>query len=328
VSPPSPEAPPRTDPSDTAPSSAAAFDFRHPTPLNEARLDAVVEAHQRWVETLASVWAEVLPEGTVLELHGAGRVDVESLCPAGGPPCHAVVLPTARRDAPVVVVVPVSLAHVMVDRLLGGPGELTEDSRPVTEIESRLIAEVVRAACAALAEIYGLATADSYETSGDLTTLELAASGAVALSVVVDVAIAEHKVPVTVIVTAGSEGPITDVLAEAHRTDDQPTVDPESRRRAVVRLAEVPLEVGVWFSPSTIRSSDVLTLKIGDVVPLGTPQGGTLDLVIDGLRVALVRPARNGDGLACQVVASLDVPEPVQAAPAETRSSRRRTGAS
>jgi flagellar motor switch protein FliM len=288
----------------------------------------VVAAHQGWVEALSTLWANVLPEDTSLQLSGAGRVAVESLCPPDAPPCHAVLLATGRRDAPVVVVLPVALAHVMVDRLLGGPGELTTDVRPVTEIESRLIAQTVAAACNALARIYGLAAADRYDTSADLTSLHLETTGAVALSIVVDVTIAEQAVPVTVIVPAGSEGQITDVLAEANQVDETVTKDPESRRRAVSRLTEVALDVGVWFTPSTIRSSDVLLLKVGDIVPLGTPQGGTLDLVIDGLRVAFVRPARNGEGLACQVVAALEVPEPVRSASSESRPSRRSSGAS
>jgi flagellar motor switch protein FliM len=216
----------------------------------------------------------------------------------------------------------------MVDRLLGGPGELVEDDRSVTEIESRLIAGAMAAACSSLARIYGLDAREPFESQGEIDTLELHASGAVALSIVVDVAIGEATVPVTVIVPAGSEGPITDVLAEANQTDEQKISDPESRRRAVSRLVEVPLDVGVWFAPSTIRSSEVLSLKVGDVVPLGTPQGGVLDLVIDGLRVALVRPARNGEGLACQVVTSLDAPEPVQPPAPTSRPPRRHSGAS
>jgi flagellar motor switch protein FliM len=328
VSPPQPEAPPRTEPSDAAPPGAPAFDFRQPAPLNEARLEAVIAAHQGWVEALSSLWANVLPEETSLQLSGAGRVAIESLCPPDAPPCHAVLMATGRRDAPVVVVLPVSLAHVMVDRLLGGPGELTDDVRPVTEIESRLIAQTVAMACDALAQIYGLESVQSYETSADLTALHLDTTGAVALSIVVDVTIAERAVPVTVIVPAGSEGQITDVLADANQVDDTVAKDPESRRRAVSRLTEVPLDVGVWFTPSTIRSSEVLLLKVGDIVPLGTPQGGMLDLVIDGLRVAFVRPARNGEGLACQVVAALEVPEPVHSPASETRPSRRSSGAS
>jgi flagellar motor switch protein FliM len=288
----------------------------------------VVAAHQGWVETLSSLWATVLPDDAMFELSGAGRVAVDVLCPPEAPPCHALLIPTGRRDAPVVVVVPATLAHVMVDRLLGGPGELVADARPVTEIESRLIAEALGGACDALARIYGLEANAPYDTSGDLTTLNLDSTGAVALSVVIDVMIGDQKAPVTVIVPAGSEGPITDALAEATSVEDHVASDPESRRRAVSRLAEVSLDVGVWFAPSTIRSSEVLLLKVGDVVPLGTPQGGVLDLVIDGLRVALVRPARNGEGLACQVVTALDAPEPVQPPPTDTRPSHRRSGAS
>jgi len=328
VSPPQPEAPPRTTSSDAAPPGASAFDFRQPAPLNEARLEAVIAAHQGWVEALSTLWASVLPEETSLELSGAGRVAVDSLCPPDAPPCHAILMPTGRRDAPVVVVLPVALAHVMVDRLLGGPGELTNDVRPVTEIESRLIAQTVGAACNALARIYGLGPAQNYETCAELTSLHLDATGAVALSIVVDVTIVGQAVPVTVIVPTGAEGQITDVLADAIQVDEAVAKDPESRRRAVSRLTEVPLDVGVWFTPSTIRSSEVLLLKVGDIVPLGTPQGGTLDLVIDGLRVAFVRPARNGEGLACQVVAALEVPEPVQPTSSEARPSRRSSGAS
>jgi flagellar motor switch protein FliM len=328
VSPPQPEAPPREPSSDAAPPGASAFDFRHPAPLNEARLEAVIDAHQGWVEALSLLWSAVLPDDTIFELSGAGRVAIDVLCPPDAPPCHALLLPTGRRDAPVVVVVPAPLAHVMVDRLLGGPGELATDERPVTEIECRLIAEPLAAAANALAQVYGLDRAQHYETTADLAALELDSTGAVALSVVVDVTIAGQKSPVTVIVPAGSEGEITDALADATQVEQHTASDPESRRRAVSRLAEVSLDVGVWFAPSTIRSSEVLVLKVGDVVPLGTPQGGVLDLVIDGLRVALVRPARQGEGLACQVVAALDVPEPVQPPPTDVRPSPRRSGAS
>ena len=287
-----------------------------------------MSSHRQWVETLATLWAAVVPEETTFELTQAGRVAAESLADPDAPPCHAVIIPTGRRDAPVVMVLPVALAHVMVDRVLGGPGLLADDVRAVTEIETRLIADAVVAACDSLARLYELPALGNYEARPELASLELGATGPVALSIVVAVTIGARHVPLTVIVPAGSETQVTDVLADANGIDPDAPSDPESRRRAVSRLAEVPVDVGVWFAPSTIRSSDVLSLKVGDVVPLGTPKGGVLDLVLDGLRVARVRPARSGDGLACQVVAALDTPEPVHPPANGSRPSRPRSGAS
>ncbi len=312
----------------TAPGDAP-FDFREPAPLNEARLQAITSAHLGLVERLAALWREWLPDDAIVELGAIGRANVATLCAGDAPAFLGAVIPTERREAPVVVVVPADLIHVMVDRILGGPGELIADGRRITSIESKLIAAMVDATCEHLARLYELDAHPPFATCDDLAPLELEASGATALTVTVGVAIGAQTLPVTVIVPAGAMSTIVDVLAGGIEQEDEDAGDAESHRRAVARLVGVPVEVRVRFSPSAMPSSDILNLKVGDMVDLGTPSGGLLDLLVDDLRMALVRPARNGDGLACQVVAKLDEPELVTWTPIErTPTNRTNPGAS
>jgi flagellar motor switch/type III secretory pathway protein FliN len=58
-----------------------------------------------------------------------------------------------------------------------------------------------------------------------------------------------------------------------------------------------------------MRSTDVIALRVDDIVPLGCPVNGWLRLVVDGKTVANARAARSGDHLACQIVHTLAHPE-------------------
>ncbi len=83
-----------------------------------------------------------------------------------------------------------------------------------------------------------------------------------------------------------------------HRTEKD-----ERAAQAVERqLQAVPVELSVAFREVTVTSSQMLSLTVGDVLPLRHPVAQPLTVTADGVQVAAAVPGSHGQHLACQIV--------------------------
>jgi flagellar motor switch protein FliM len=70
------------------------------------------------------------------------------------------------------------------------------------------------------------------------------------------------------------------------------------------RLLEAPLEVAVSFPEIALSPEELLSLAVGDVIPLQRPEGLPLRLAVSGVHLCEVVPTTRGKRLACLVVES------------------------
>jgi flagellar motor switch protein FliM len=107
----------------------------------------------------------------------------------------------------------------------------------------------------------------------------------------------------TLCVPFTSMQPVLDDVTANSLLIGREVVDPKVLRAALgERVGDAPVEVAVRFNPITLTSREVVSLKAGDVVPLGHRTDRPLAVRVGGVDRFAALPGRRGNRLACVVV--------------------------
>lgn len=200
----------------------------------------------------------------------------------------------------IALIVPVTLGLVIVDRLLGGTGRHTED-RQFSEIDLDLLSTVVEPTFAAVSTLrppgqghlsVGRLTA---ATEAELNT-RLSGGSVVTMSV----NFGDSDYPLYLVLGPEATRELAGVRSQATHTT--PLSKTESELSMQAALQQVSVEVVVSFDPVAVASHRLMSLDVGDVIPLRTTLDAALPLYVDAKRFASVLPARSGTQVACKVV--------------------------
>ncbi|GEA85851.1 MULTISPECIES: flagellar motor switch protein FliM [Cellulomonas] len=301
---------------DTAPGAPAGarepqvepYDFRRPLTL--------VREHARHLEMAFGRLARQFGTQLTARLRAVSSLELEQIAlhtyeeyVGGLPTPTAMVLCTVdptRQTA--VLQLPVAATMVWVDYLFGGDGR--GDDRPgreLTEIEMTLVRELLEHALADMEYAFAGITRLGLEIRGvqyNPQFVQAAAATDAVLVATFRLRVGEREDTLTLML------PGEHMVHALQVADGVVATSPEDRRKAMVAhadlataVAAVPVEVGVRFAPVTVQPRDVLTLAVGDVLPLTHPSTEPLDVVVDDVVLAKAAIGSHGPRLACRVVA-------------------------
>ena len=285
------------------------YDFRQPVTLTREHARAVEVA----VQNFARQWSTVLTSrlgavSTVAldKLELSTYADYIEGLPGS---TTAVVLHTEPSRTPALLQIPTHLTMTVVDCLLGGPAvDLEIPFRELTEIESRLLGDLLEYACADLS--YGLASvgAFSFTVRGlryNPGFMQLVPASDQVLVARLEMTVGPVTGPITVMLAAEP------LLVALRSSDEQAGRTPEEQQEhddAVALLAErltdVPVHVSAQFHSRTMSAASVASLEVGDVVPLRHHADVPLDIVVGGVTLARAAIGANGTRAACLVVST------------------------
>lgn len=280
--------------------------------LGVAERDAITRAFAEVAFPLAEAWTELVAndvEITVTEVRPGPSprpIDAEPdptasiLAEVDGPDVFSAIGSFGGELATNALIIPTSLGLVVVDLLLGGTGRPAGD-RTLSAIDRELLTTMVGPTFAALRHLGA-----PNRVAGAVTVLtsleedEISARLASGVVVELTVTVAGHSQPLLVVLGPPAARHLSGAVAVSA------VEAPAEESRAAIRalLTEVVIEAVVSFPPILVPSRTVLGLDVGDVVSLGTETDQSLPLRVDGRHLADVRPARVGNDVACQVVAT------------------------
>jgi flagellar motor switch protein FliM len=197
---------------------------------------------------------------------------------------------------------PVALAAV--DHMLGGPGG-TQPQRPLTEIETVLLRNVIRQ----LLDLLQYSLQQIVAITPELTAIEynpqFVQAAAATDAVVVgefEMAVGSQRCRSTLCLPLGSLLPR--LLAQHARAgggeDDGRRAETAERLRE--RLGGVPLEVAVRFASIELSPARVLSLAEGDLIPLAHRAGAPLAVQVGQTTFAHAVAGKSGSRLAALIV--------------------------
>ncbi len=291
---------------DTAASDGRAVDFRRPAPLlaEQAKLVRIVQ--DDIAERLSPMLSSRLRTPCRFIVVDQEMVGGDELLDVADPyPVTAVI--DSPVGAQLVWRFPIELASVMVDLLLGGTGRGDHGPAALTEIEVRVLGRLVEQCLPCLSVAWASLlplrpTLASIDANPD-APMPIAA-GEPALRVRFRVVLGTHDLESAIwihngVLAAALRGHEPNAPASVHQrtTSDGGALD-------VAVLRSVPVDVAVTFPVVPMTPAAILSLSVGDVIPLHSVEE-PLELNAGDVRIGWVRPARHGGRTACQVT-SLD----------------------
>ena len=281
-------------------------DFSRPTKFTtdqERRLTRAIEAYCRTASTRLA--AERVPcELELLDCSQHTWSNAQAHVPPGSVIALAGIKPLGTR---VVLSAEHPLLIGALEALLGGSPERASRDRKLTDIDLLLIRRTFETLVEALSSVFADAagvelSVNDIDPSGETTYLEQPSEPTLALTM--EARLGRTSTVMVLLLPYHAVEPILGRFSgrdDAEGGADQPTVDAV---RAGVSRVDVTLRAEV--ADRTMPVHDVLALKPGDVVKLGTAAGSQVTLFAEDVPVHAARPGRSGNRRAVQVIGPVE----------------------
>lgn len=209
-------------------------------------------------------------------------------------------------SGPVLVEMNLTLTRVMLDRLCGGKGVISDRERHPTEIEKSLLRPLSRHLLRATEEAWGIVVSPLSATTEDILlnphTVRAVAPHAIVALVTMYVEIGDVNGQLTICLPHLALEPVADRLSSRPWRDevrDSEQAETEATLRA--RLREIPLSLVVRLGEVEVPGTILLSLREGDVLRLGTPINGDLVGAVDDRPTFRCRPGVSDGRIAVRV---------------------------
>jgi len=199
---------------------------------------------------------------------------------------------------------PMDIVMSVVDRLLGGTGGPNQPNRALRDIEVGLIRQLLDRIVHELTVAFeSLAPVSPVvdDLESDPQFLQVATPSEPVFVAEFDVKIGEQNSKSTLCIPFATLQPAMDAITNS-RTTFRHERDNRAAEAVERQLNAVPVELAVSFHRVSVRSEQILSLSVGDVLPLRHPVSQPLSVIADGIPVAAAVPGSHGHYMACQIV--------------------------
>ncbi len=286
-----------------------AFDFRRPSKFAREHVRSLEALHETFSRRFASAIAHGLRAGVQLRPVAIEEITYENYLRSL--PNPSVLALVALRPLPgeVLVELGVPLALVLVDRALGGLGVPVPIRRP-TELETRLLAEVVRYGTEAFRETFApLLEVEpevlGVETNPSFVQVVPPSETTLLLSYTVSVS-TESAIEglLTVCYPHPTLQPVMDRLQRHVVTDPAEAEErPPDREEAVAsHLGEATVPISVQLSPTRVDAAELAALAPGDVLRTSHRIEAPVRVLVGGVDVLAGYLGRRGRRVGVRIV--------------------------
>lgn len=293
--------------------TVATYDFKRPNKVgrDHARaLQLVHETFARQFSTILSSTLRTVSPITVISIEQRTYDEYVSPLPS---PTSITLLSVEPLPGHGILHLPLAAAMEIVDRLLGGPGGEEHPERPMTEIEIGVLRNLLERVMRELTYAFESFIPVKTQITGAESNPQFAQIAGLSDMVVVGtyaIAIGDRHWEASLTFPFMMLEPALDAYTESKRTRD---VDSGELARAAElvheQLNEAPVEVAVSFNTVTLAAYEIVSLQLGDVLPLRHRVEAPLTVTVGGVPCFSAMPGRNGRRLAAMVTADLREPQ-------------------
>lgn len=274
------------------------YDFRRADRISREQMRALERVVQSWARSVASSLATLTRQEAQLQLAALQQLPFGEFRRSLPNPSVLVVYTLKPLDGSMVVQLEPGVALALYDRLCGGPGERGED-RELTDVElsvlgAQIFREMGRRMEAAWSEFMSLEVAYArVETNPVYLNLLYDQDTVLVASFHLDLETGSESLSLGL-----AFDDLDNLLASLSSEFAM-----KSRRKATAReqaawaqhLGRVAAPVEVILGRATLTMADLVSLSVGDVVPLQTGPDGTIEVVVGGQVKFRGTPGRVGN---------------------------------
>lgn len=282
------------------------FNFRRPNKFNRDHFRAFQIVHETWARQLSTIFSTTLRAPATVSLLSIEECGYSEFIESASNPSFLAILQITPLPGASLWHIPMPLTMSIIEHLLGGSGKGPFPTRALTDIESTLMRDLTDRALREMTYAYESifeAHARVMQLESNPQFAQISSPSDMVLLVTFEVRIDDHEGTAQLCIPYASLQGQLDKLTGGHLFKDRPSIDPEAINRALrQRLLDAPVDVNVMFNSVTMSGTDILGLRVGDVLPLQHRTTTPLTVKTDGVPHLLAKPGRQGKRLACQIL--------------------------
>jgi flagellar motor switch protein FliM len=287
--------------------TVSAYDFRRPVNLSRENSRLLHVAFEAWGRQASTVLTSALRSVCHVELQSVEQAAYAEYVDTLSDPTYMTLFSMEPLPQKAVLETPLAVTMTCIDNLLGGRGTGPQPVRPLTDLETAVIAKLyqnlvaeVRTAFETLVEVEPVITAVEYSPA-----LAQVAGGSDMMVVArfqLGMGAVEH--PLSLCMSFPGLLPFLKVADSTESVNERDRVRrQEARVRLTAGLQTVPVDVSVRFRGTSADPLELAGLQVGDVVRLQHPSQAPLDVTAADVVFAHATPGLQGNRLAALVVA-------------------------
>ncbi len=282
------------------------YDFRRPDKFSKEHIRAIQNIHETFARVTASSLSSYLRATTTVSLSSIEQVVYDEYVHQLSNPTLVNLIELQPLSGRIVVEMNMNLGLAMLDRMMGGPGQVTQRRNELTDIEMALLRSLGGTVSAGLKDGWA-AVADLQpilvETVLNADLVQAALPGDIAALLLFEI----HTMGMSGMLSICVPHPVIEPLMDRLNTQSwfssgsRKGDSADDRSKIVDGLNHARLPITVELGSTTITVGELLDLREGDVIRLDRAAEGELP-VRAGKRARFVgRPGTLGGNRAIQV---------------------------
>jgi flagellar motor switch protein FliM len=284
--------------------SVTPYDFRRPSKLSREHIRMLEMAYETFSRRMTTQLTSALRQVCQVNLHEISQQSYEEY--VTGLPVQTLLAPISvpPLSGTGVLEFGLPIAQAAIDHMLGGPGG-PQVARPLTDIETTLVRGLLEQMVATLR--YSLEPVVAVNPAlGQIEYNPQFVQAASATDAVVvgefDMLVGKESGRLTLCLPLAALLPKLSAQKIRERDEDAELAAASTAARLRERLGDVPVDVCVQFAEVPLSPQQILTLAVGDVLPLTHRVGAPLTLHAGGVAYGRAVAGKSGSRLAALVV--------------------------
>ncbi|MGY1639148.1 flagellar motor switch protein FliM [Geodermatophilus sp. SYSU D00742] len=284
------------------------YDFRRPTKLSREHVRVLQIAQESFARQATTVLTSMLRAGARMELLGIEQHSYDDYVASLPNPSFVATFTLEPLAGKGLLAYPLNIAMATVDHMLGGSGTSDQPDRPMTVMETtitnHLLDRLLQEWVAAFAHIVSLQPELS-EIEYNPQLAQAAAGSDTVMVATFTMAVGNRAGEATLVLPFSSFAPALNNAASPQLSESAQAKRRRATEALTARLTQVPVEVGVRFTPLEVSSEDLLSLAVGDVLLLRHPQDAPLEVTTNDVTFAYAIASNHRRRLAAAIVPTL-----------------------
>jgi flagellar motor switch protein FliM len=261
------------------------YDFKRPNRVSKEQLRAFRGVHDKMARSLASQISSIMRSIVEIQLHSVDQMTYGEFLMSLPNPTSFNVFSMKPLEGSGVIEINPSIAFPMLDRLLGGKGEPFDSTREFSDIELSLFETILRVMMSTLKEAWGpvmdvYPTIESKESSPNV--VQIVAQNEIVVMVVMEIIIGHSSGMMNICYPVISLEPVLPKLASRDLMLNETSSKKSRNTELKVLLGGAKVNIEAILGEANLSMSEILDLKIGDVLRLSSPADDIVTVSVDG----------------------------------------------
>lgn len=293
---------------DRAQKTVKVFDFRRPSKFSKDHLRTLEMLHESFARLLSTYLSTSLRAVADVALVSADQLTYDEFIRSVPNPTLISILRMDPLDGNVIFEINLNLVFAIIDRLLGGPGQITAKVRELTEIEESLIKTVISRALFNLQEAWKSMLEVEFQIL-DLETnpqfAQIAPPNDMVVLITFEAKVAETSGMISICIPYSVLEPnIGKFSAQQWFSGVRRAAHSESKT-IQKELEKIKVDLSAQLGDVCLSLQDLVDLRKGDVIRLDMPLSRDLRVLVGGKQAFFAHPGSVGKRVAVQITRPL-----------------------